>query len=134
MVHEGGAQSFFPMNTGAPGSSASGQDAMMWVCNASWRLNLYSNLCGEAKGGSFGSKFVTVCVSGNDQNQIVMKGYQVLSSRHHLVHNIVCLMSNPNLACNCIHSNQYLYPYMYYMHVIIIIIIVLLEYLWCVNS
>ena len=56
--------------------------------------NLYS---GEAKGGTFGSKFVTVCVSGNDQNQVEMKGYQVLSSRHHLVHNIVCLMSNPNL-------------------------------------
>ena len=29
----GGAQSFFPMNTGAPGSSASGQDAVMWVCS-----------------------------------------------------------------------------------------------------
>ena len=52
--------------------------------------NLYSNLCSEAKGGTFGSKFVTVCVSGNEQNQVEMKGYQVLSlsSRHHLVHNI----------------------------------------------
>lgn len=39
--------------------------------------NLYSNLCSEAKGGSFGSKFVTVCVSGNEQNQVEMKGYQV---------------------------------------------------------
>ena len=39
--------------------------------------NLYSNLCSEAKGGTFGSKFVTVCVSGNEQNQVEMKGYQV---------------------------------------------------------
>ena len=41
--------------------------------------NLYSNLCSEAKGGTFGSKFVTVCVSGNEQNQVEMKGYQVLT-------------------------------------------------------
>ena len=41
--------------------------------------NLHSNLCSEAKGGAFGSKFVTVCVSGNDQNQVDLKGYQVLS-------------------------------------------------------
>ena len=49
--------------------------------------NLYSNLCGEAKGGSFGSKFVTVCVSGNDQNQVEMKGYQVFP----LSHNAFCM-------------------------------------------
>ena len=41
--------------------------------------NLHSNLCSElAKGGAFGSKFVTVCVSGNDLNQVDLKGYQVL--------------------------------------------------------
>ena len=50
--------------------------------------NLYSNLCGEAKGGSFGSKFVTVCVSGNEQNQVEMKGYQVFP----LSHNAFCIM------------------------------------------
>ena len=40
--------------------------------------NLHSNLCCEAKGGAFGSKFATVCVSSNDQNQVDLKGYQVL--------------------------------------------------------
>ena len=41
--------------------------------------DFHSNLCSEAKGGAFGSKFVTVCVSGNNQNQVDLKGYQVLS-------------------------------------------------------
>lgn len=60
--------------------------------------NLYSNLCSEAKGGTFGSKFVTVCVSGNEQNQVEIR--YSLFSRHHFVLIIDCLMGNPNLAWN----------------------------------
>lgn len=45
--------------------------------------NLHSNPCREAKGGSFGSKFVTVCVSGDETNQVALKGYQVQSIINH---------------------------------------------------
>ena len=75
--------------------------------------NLYSNLCGEAKGGSFGSKFVTVCVSGNDQNQVVMKGYQVLP----LSRNAFCIMVWPLaifctflMQCNLARHENYCIP------------------------
>ena len=35
------------------------------------------NTCTQARDGTFGSKFVTVCVSGNESNQGDTKGYQV---------------------------------------------------------
>ena len=42
--------------------------------------NQFPNPCKLSRTGYFGSKFVTVCVSGNETNQISLKGYQVLSS------------------------------------------------------
>ena len=39
--------------------------------------NQFPNPCKLSRTGYFGSKFVTVCVSGNETNQISLKGYQV---------------------------------------------------------
>ena len=39
--------------------------------------NQFPNPCSLSGTGYFGSKFVTVCVSGNETNQISLKGYQV---------------------------------------------------------
>ena len=39
--------------------------------------NPFPNPCKLSRTGSFGSKFVRVCVSGNETNQIDLKGYQV---------------------------------------------------------
>jgi nuclear protein localization family protein 4 len=39
--------------------------------------NQYPNPCKYASGGYFGSKFVTVCVTGDKTNQVHMEGYQV---------------------------------------------------------
>ncbi|KAK7601803.1 hypothetical protein V9T40_009244 [Parthenolecanium corni] len=39
--------------------------------------NLHPNSCRFAPGGSFGSKFVTVCVTGDAKNQVHMEGYSV---------------------------------------------------------
>lgn len=39
--------------------------------------NLFPNKCKQTDDGVFGSKFVTVCVTGNKENEIHMEGYQV---------------------------------------------------------
>ncbi len=39
--------------------------------------NQHPNPCKLSKTGKFGSKFITVCVSGDESNQIHLKGYQV---------------------------------------------------------
>ncbi|XP_053211290.1 nuclear protein localization protein 4 homolog [Panonychus citri] len=39
--------------------------------------NIYPNICRLSTSGYFGSKFVTVCVTGDKDNQIHMEGYQV---------------------------------------------------------
>ncbi|XP_026324791.1 nuclear protein localization protein 4 homolog [Hyposmocoma kahamanoa] len=39
--------------------------------------NLHPNACRYAASGTFGSKFVTVCVTGDQQQQVVLEGYQV---------------------------------------------------------
>ncbi|EFA08302.2 Nuclear protein localization protein 4 homolog-like Protein [Tribolium castaneum] len=39
--------------------------------------NMYPNPCRFASGGYFGSKIVTVCVTGDKTNQVHMEGYQV---------------------------------------------------------
>ena len=38
--------------------------------------NQHPNPCRHSSSGYFGSKFTTVCVSGNEQNQVDTKGYQ----------------------------------------------------------
>ena len=37
----------------------------------------HPNICSQASTGTFGSKFVTVCVSGNESNHPGTEGYQV---------------------------------------------------------
>ncbi|KAL1497698.1 hypothetical protein ABEB36_008615 [Hypothenemus hampei] len=44
---------------------------------AGYFQNLHPNSCKFASSGSFGSKFVTVCVTGDKLNQVHMEGYQV---------------------------------------------------------
>lgn len=44
--------------------------------------NQHPNPCRLAKSGCFGSKFVTVCVSGNEAKQIDLMGYQVCPLEH----------------------------------------------------
>ncbi len=39
--------------------------------------NNFPNPCKLSKTGYFGSKYVTICVSGDESNQISLKGYQV---------------------------------------------------------
>uniref|UniRef100_A0AAR5QAR6 Nuclear protein localization protein 4 homolog n=1 Tax=Dendroctonus ponderosae TaxID=77166 RepID=A0AAR5QAR6_DENPD len=44
---------------------------------AGYLQNLHPNACKYASSGNFGSKFVTVCVTGDKSNQVHMEGYQV---------------------------------------------------------
>ncbi|KAL0108495.1 hypothetical protein PUN28_015203 [Cardiocondyla obscurior] len=44
---------------------------------AGYFQNQYPNPCRFSPNGFFGSKFVTVCVTGDDKNQVHMEGYQV---------------------------------------------------------
>ncbi|XP_014476067.1 PREDICTED: nuclear protein localization protein 4 homolog isoform X2 [Dinoponera quadriceps] len=44
---------------------------------AGYYQNQYPNPCRFSPNGYFGSKFVTVCVTGDDKNQVHMEGYQV---------------------------------------------------------
>ncbi|CAG9803890.1 unnamed protein product [Chironomus riparius] len=39
--------------------------------------NLHPNVCRQSSNGYLGSKFVTICVTGDKENQIHMEGYQV---------------------------------------------------------
>ena len=41
--------------------------------------NSYPNSCSQSSKGYFGSKFVTVCISGNEFNQVDTTGYQVIN-------------------------------------------------------
>ena len=44
---------------------------------AGYFQNQYPNICRFSPNNYFGSKFVTVCVTGDDKNQVHMEGYQV---------------------------------------------------------
>ena len=62
--------------------------------------SLHPNRCPMASNGYFGSKFVTICVTGHSQNQIHMEGYQVSNQCQALV-NDQCLLPTkdaPELA------------------------------------
>ena len=39
--------------------------------------NQHPSACRLSATGCFGSKFVTICVSGNETNEVNLKGYQV---------------------------------------------------------
>ena len=47
------------------------------IVSAAHYQNLLPNKCKLTDEGVFGSKFVTVCVTGDKDNQITMQGYQV---------------------------------------------------------
>jgi len=55
------------------------------IINAANFQNLNSNPCRSTEEGFFGSKFVTVCVTGNKDNEIHMEGYQVSNQSMALV-------------------------------------------------
>ena len=44
--------------------------------------NMFPNNCKLTDEGVFGSKFVTICVTGNKDNEIHMEGYQVGNERN----------------------------------------------------
>ena len=47
------------------------------IITAAAYQNLLPNKCKLTDEGVFGSKFVTICVSGNKDNEVHMEGYQV---------------------------------------------------------
>ena len=47
------------------------------IITAAAYQNLFPNKCKHTDEGVFGSKFVTICVSGNKDNEVHMEGYQV---------------------------------------------------------
>jgi len=55
------------------------------IITAAHYQNMNMNPCRSAEGGEFGSKFVTVCVTGNKENEIHMEGYQVSNQSMALV-------------------------------------------------
>ncbi|KAL1130827.1 hypothetical protein AAG570_012068 [Ranatra chinensis] len=58
--------------------------------------NLHPNPCKLSPTGYFGSKFVTVCVTGDDKNQVHMEGYAVSSQCMALVRD-QCLIPTKDL-------------------------------------
>jgi nuclear protein localization family protein 4 len=55
------------------------------IINAATFQNLHPNPCRSTEEGTFGSKFVTVCVTGNKDNEVHMEGYQVSNQSMALV-------------------------------------------------
>jgi len=55
------------------------------IINAASYQNTHPNACKLTEEGVFGSKFVTVCVTGNKENEIHMEGYQVSNQSMALV-------------------------------------------------
>ena len=78
--------------------------------------HLHPNRCQMASSGIFGSKFVTVCVTGDSQNQIHMEGYQVSSQCQALVrdHLMVPTKDAPELAYIRRSSPESYIPDVYY--------------------
>lgn len=57
--------------------------------------NQFPNPCNLSRTGYFGSKFVTICVSGDEDKQISLKGYQVII---YVNYEEVILFYYPNLS------------------------------------
>merc|ERR1712071_589175 len=78
--------------------------------------SLHPNPCPMSSSGSFGSKFVTVCVTGNDKNQVHMEGYQVSNQCQALVQDecLVPTKDAPELAYARQSSSQTYIPDVYY--------------------
>jgi len=78
--------------------------------------SLHPNPCPMSSSGSFGSKFVTVCVTGNNKNQVHMEGYQVSNQCQALVRDecLVPTKDAPELAYARQSSSQTYIPDVYY--------------------
>jgi len=70
------------------------------IITAGHYQNLHPNKCRQTDEGVFGSKFVTVCITGDKENQIHMDGYQVSNQCMALVRDkiIVPTKDAPELA------------------------------------
>merc|ERR1712059_121779 len=70
------------------------------IITAGHYQNVKPNMCKMTDEGTFGSKFVTVCVTGNKDNEIHMEGYQVSNQCMALVKDEIIVPSKdaPELA------------------------------------
>lgn len=78
--------------------------------------SLHPNPCLMASAGKFGSKFVTVCVTGDSKNQVHMEGYQVSNQCQALVQDgcLIPTKDAPELAYARQSSQQTYIPDVYY--------------------
>ncbi|CAH2264712.1 jg2593 [Pararge aegeria aegeria] len=78
--------------------------------------NQRPNACRHASSGAFGSKFVTVCVTGDSNNQIHLEGYQVSGQCQALVRDGILLPTRdaPELGYIRDCSPQQYVPDVYY--------------------
>lgn len=78
--------------------------------------NLHPSACRHAASGYFGSKFVTVCVSGDSSEQVHLEGYQVSGQCGALVRDRVLLPTRdaPDLAYVRDSSEHQYVPDVYY--------------------
>ena len=69
----------------------------------------HPNICSQASTGTFGSKFVTVCVSGNESNHPGTEGYQVgkreIEGGNLYCHGLLFCLSSSSLSPSQV-SNQ----------------------------
>uniref|UniRef100_T1IW71 Nuclear protein localization protein 4 homolog n=1 Tax=Strigamia maritima TaxID=126957 RepID=T1IW71_STRMM len=79
---------------------------------AGYLQNQHPNPCKLAPDGYFGSKFVTVCVTGDSTNQIHMEGYQVSNQCMALVRDncLVPTKDAPELGFICESTNEQYVP------------------------
>ncbi|XP_052749600.1 nuclear protein localization protein 4 homolog isoform X2 [Galleria mellonella] len=78
--------------------------------------NLHPNACRHASSGYFGSKFVTVCITGDSKKQVHLEGYQVSGQCQALVRDGVLLPTRdaPDLGYIRDSSSRQYVPDVYY--------------------
>lgn len=83
---------------------------------AGYFQNHYPNMCRLSTDGYFGSKFVTVCVTGDIENQVHMEGYQVSNQCMALVRDgcLVPTKDAPELGYVRESSNEQYVPDVFY--------------------
>nr|SVE87366.1 EOG090X05T8 [Daphnia similis] len=86
--------------------------------------SLHPNPCRFSSDGYFGSKFVTVCVTGDAQNQVHMEGYQVSNQCQALVRDecLVPTKDAPELAYARQSTAEKYIPDVYYKYQIIFVL------------
>ncbi len=83
---------------------------------AGYFQNIYKNICKFSSDNYFGSKFVTVVITGDSNNQIHFEGYQVSNQCMALVRDncIIPTYDAPELAYIKESSNEQFVPDVYY--------------------